>query len=177
MGPITAKVEIDLPREQIFETIADLALRPSFTGDYQREYRLERVESRGIGAGARFKARPGGAWTNTEIARIEAPYRLVEEGRTGRTNRVATKTVWQLVELPSGVTEVSVTYFTQPVTVFDHLSELRLRAESRHRRGWEESLRRLREQLETGLISGIEPIQVAGRDRIAVPPSGTLASI
>jgi uncharacterized protein YndB with AHSA1/START domain len=177
MGPITAKVEIDLPREQIFETIADLSLRPGFTGDYQRDFRLERIDSRGVGAGARFRARPGGAWSNTEIVRIEAPYRLVEEGRTGRLNRVETKTVWELVELPSGVTQVSVTYFTRPSNLFDHLTEIRQRANGRHRRGWEGALRKLREQLETGIGTGIEPVRVAGKDRLPLAPSGTLASI
>lgn len=177
MGPITAKVEIDLPREQIFETIADLSLRPGFTGNYQREYRLARIESRGVGAGARFRARPGDTWASTQITAVDPPHRLVEEGRTGRLNRVATKTVWELVERPSGVTEVSVTFYTGPVTVFDRFTEVRQGAARKHRRGWEESLRRLRQSLESGLAARIEPLRVAGEDRVPTLPSGTPASI
>lgn len=175
MGPITAKIEIDLPRKQIFDQISDLALRPSFTEPYQTDFRLGRIDSRGVGAAARFRVRPGRAWMDTEITEVTSPYRLVETGRCGRYNRVPTKTVWELVELPSGVTEVSVTFMTMPENHFDRLNEVRLRAERRHLRGWNESLKRLREQLESGLATENEVVKVGGVDRFPMAPTGTFA--
>lgn len=176
MGPITTKVEIDLPRDQVFEQIADLAARPSFTEPYQSDFRLNRIESTGVGAAARFRTRPGG-WAGTEITSVEAPHRLVEEGNCGTLNRVPTKTVWELVELPTGLTEVNVTFLTMPVNLSDRIAELRQRAASRHRRGWQDSLRRLRDQLESGSTTELETVRVAGADRLATSPSGTLAAI
>ena len=176
MGPITARVEIDLPRDEIFEQIADLAARPSFTEPYQSEFRLQRLESSGVGAAARFRTRPGG-WSSTEITAIEAPHRLVERGQCGTLNRVPTKTVWELVELPTGLTEVRVTFFTDPTRRIDRVKEHFQRAASRHRRGWQESLRRLRDQLESGATSELRTVQVAGGDRRPVAPPGKFAAI
>lgn len=177
MGPITVRVEIDLPRSEIFAAISDLARRPSFTEPYQSDFRLERLASTGVGAGARFRTSVGRAWMNTEIVEIEAPHRLRERGSAGRLNRVPTTTVWELVELPTGVTEVEVTFFTRPANPFDRLTELRQRAERRHRRGWQESLNRLREQLESESGSAPAAVQVAGQDRLPRMSTGTLASI
>lgn len=177
MGPITAKIEIDLPRRQIFDQISDLALRPGFTEPYQTDFRLGRIDSRGVGAAARYRVRPGRAWMDTQISEVSAPHRLVETGHYGRYNRIPTKTVWELVELPTGVTEVSVTFATFPEKIFDHLYEKRVRAERRHLRGWNQSLQRLREVLESGLSIETEAVSVGGVDRLPVAPTGTLASI
>lgn len=177
MGPITVQVEIDLPRSQVFAAIADLAQRPAFTEPYQTEFRLERIESTGVGAAARFRTSVGGGWMSTQIVEVAAPHRLLERGRCGRLNRVPTTTLWELVELPSGVTGVSVTFLTEPATAFDRFTEFRQRAERRHRRGWQDSLNRLREQLESEAGLGRAAVRVAGRDRIPGLPTGTFAAI
>lgn len=175
MGPITVRVEIDLPRSEVFAAISDLARRPSFTEPYQSEFRLLRLKSTGIGAGARFRA--AGGWMSTEIVEIEAPYRLLERGRCGRVNRIPTTTAWELIELPAGLTEVSLTFATYPTNLFDRANELRTRAERRHRRGWQGSLNRLREQLESEFEPASTAVEVGGQDRLPRMPTGTLAAI
>lgn len=177
MGPITAKVEIDLPRSEVFAEIADLARRPRFTEPYQTDFRLMRLESAGVGAAARFHSSAGGGWMSTEIVEAQAPHRLLERGHCGRANRVPTTTAWALVELPSGLTAVEVTFFTDPSSVFDRLTEMRQGAERRHRRGWRESLDRLREQLESGSEAERAAVGVAGQGRLSLLSTGTLASI
>ena len=64
MGPVSAEVEIDVPRQQAFEAIADLALRPAFTDHFLSDFHLTRIESAGVGAGARFRfaVRPRAVW-------------------------------------------------------------------------------------------------------------------
>ncbi len=55
MGPVSAEIEIDVPRERVFAAIADLARRPSFTDHFLDGFHLTRIESSGVGAGARFR--------------------------------------------------------------------------------------------------------------------------
>lgn len=148
MNPVHAEVEIDAPRERVYEVITDLAWRPAFTEPYQQDFHLERIESRGIGAAARYRARPGKTWFATEIAVLQPPHLVVERGATGTLNRVPTTTVWELVETPLGLTRVSLTFFTRPERLVDRVREVLGRASRVHRRGWSESLQRLRALLE-----------------------------
>jgi len=105
MGPVSAEIEIDVPRERVFETIADLARRPSFTDHFLSGFHLTRIESRGIGAGARFRvASPlRKVWMDTAIVELEQPHKLTERGRGGRANRIPATTVWELLDGPGGV--------------------------------------------------------------------------
>ncbi len=166
MGPIRVQTEVDAPRERVFDYLSDLANRPAFTEPYLTSFRLERIESRGVGAAARFQARPGSAWTSTQIEQLDSPHRIVERGRTGRVNRVPTTTVWELIETPGGVTRVTVTFFTQPNNPFDRAAELGRRASRGHRRGWQHSLRNLREVFESDAAKAPR-IRVAGGNRYA----------
>ena len=61
MGPIHAEVEIDAPRERVFALVGDLSLRPSFTDHFLTGFHLTRLESRGVGAGARFRVEDAAA--------------------------------------------------------------------------------------------------------------------
>ncbi|HET7574281.1 MAG TPA: SRPBCC family protein, partial [Solirubrobacterales bacterium] len=67
MGPISAEVEIDVPRERVFALLADLAARPSFTDHFLTGFHLTRLDSAGVGAGARFRAegRLRSVWMDT----------------------------------------------------------------------------------------------------------------
>jgi uncharacterized protein YndB with AHSA1/START domain len=98
MGPIAAEVEIDVPRERAFALIGDLSARPSFTDHFLDGLRLTRLDSTGIGAGARFRAKAPlrSVWMDTAIVEQEAPHRIVERGSGGRSNRIRTHTVWEL---------------------------------------------------------------------------------
>ena len=52
MDPIELSINIDRPREEVFEYLADIANHPEFTDHYLKEWRLTRVDSYGRGAGA-----------------------------------------------------------------------------------------------------------------------------
>jgi len=163
MGPVSAEIEIDVPRQQVFEAIADLALRPAFTDHFLTDFHLTRIESTGVGAGARFRfaVRPRAVWMDTTIAVADEPHRIVEHGRGGRGNRIPSTTTWELTEGPGSLTRVRVSYWTEPSNPVDRGLELLSAASIPYERKWREALRRLREQLESGGL-GAARVAVAG---------------
>jgi uncharacterized protein YndB with AHSA1/START domain len=165
MGPISAEITIDAPRERVWEIVRDLADRPSFCDHFQREYRLERIESRGVGAAARFRvdAPRMKIWMETVVEEADPPYRLFERGRGGRVDRIPVFTVWELAVGAGPATEAKVTFWTEPGQPLDRIRE-HLGAERWIRRQWSRALRRLKELAESG--APIEPIAVAGADRL-----------
>ena len=166
MGPVSAQVDVDIPRADVFEAIADLARRPSFTDHFQSGFHLTRIESAGVGAGARFRGGPRrrAVWMDTTIEEVDAPHRLVERGRGGRANRIAATTVWELLEGPGGLTRVSVSHWTEPAKLVDRVLEVVSGAAGWQERRWREALRRLRDLLESG-DPPPGPIAVAGGNR------------
>ena len=160
MGPVSAEIEIDAPRERVFEVIGDLARRPSFTDHFLTGFHLTRIESSGIGAGARFcVASPlRKVWMDTEIVELEQPHRLVERGCGGRVNRIPVTTVWELTEGAGSLTGVRVSHWTEPSNPLDRALELLAANSVWDVRGWRESLRRLRDLLESDAPS---PARVA----------------
>jgi uncharacterized protein YndB with AHSA1/START domain len=163
MRPAHANIHIDAPRERVFEVISDLANRPSFCDHFEHEFHLQRLDSTGVGATARFRADKFPHWMETEIAEIHAPHRLVERGRGARADRMKLGTAWELVEGPHSSTEVSVTFWAEPGT---HIDKLRTGSSATrwHARQWKKALKRLREIAENE--EPIEPVQVAGASRI-----------
>jgi uncharacterized protein YndB with AHSA1/START domain len=162
VGPISLTISIDAPRERVFDFICDLGTRPSWTDRFASEYRLERVEARGQGAGARFRvdAPAGVRYMETVIAEAERPFRIVEHGRGGRLDRIPIRTVWELEEGPT--TTVRLTFWTSPPSAFDRVKEL---GRSRWwKRRWSRALRRMREIIESG--AAVERTEVAGGDRL-----------
>lgn len=153
MGPLSAEIEIDVPRQRAFEAIADLALRPSFTDHFLSDFHLTRIASRGIGAGARFcfDVRPRRVWMDTTIAELEEPHRIIEHGRGGRGNRIPSTTLWELTEGPGALTRVRISYWTEPSGI-DRALELLSAASIPYERRWREALRRLRDLLESGQL-------------------------
>lgn len=162
MGPVSAEVEIDVPRQRAFEALADLSLRPAFTDHFMAGFRLTRIDSSGVGAGARFRfaVRPRRVWMDTAISECEAPHRVVEHGRGGRGNRIPSTTLWELTEGPGSLTTVRVSYWTEPGHL-DRGLELLSGASIPYERHWRVALRRLRDLLESDELSG-ERIGVAG---------------
>jgi len=152
MGPVSAEIEIDVPRQRAFDAVADLALRPGFTDHFLSDFHLTRIESRGVGAGARFRfdVRPRRVWMDSTITEVEEPYRLLEHGHGGRGNRIPSTTLWELTEGPGALTTVRVSYWTEPSNPVDRALELLSAASISYERGWREALRRLRDQLESG---------------------------
>jgi uncharacterized protein YndB with AHSA1/START domain len=168
MGPLSAEVEVDVPRERAFEVIGDLAARPSFTDHFLTDFHLTRIESLGTGAGARFrvKAPLRSVWMDTTIVEQEAPFRIVEEGRGGRANRIPAHTVWELTQGPGSLTAVRLSHWTEPANSLDRALEIASGASFWQHRGWREALRRLREVLESER-AGVERVAVAGGNRYA----------
>ncbi len=163
MGPVSAEIEIDAPRERVFEVIGDLARRPSFTDHFLTGFHLTRIDSSGVGAGARFcVASPlRKVWMDTEIVELEQPHKLIERGRGGRVNRIPTTTVWELTEGTGSLTRVQVSHWTEPSNPLDRALEVLAANSASAQRGWRTALRRLRDQLESGKAAPA-PVAVAG---------------
>ena len=161
MGPVSAEIEIDVPRGRAFATIADLAQRLAFTDHFVDCFHLTRIESTGVGAGARFRLRlpPRSVWADTAIVELEEPQRIVERGRCGRGNRIPSTTIWELTEGAGSLIRVRVSHWTEPSNPLDRALEALSGASMRLERDWREALRRLRDMLESG-----EP----ARQRVAV---------
>jgi uncharacterized protein YndB with AHSA1/START domain len=168
MGPVSAEVEIDLPREEVFELLSDLAARPSFTDHFLTGFHLTRIDSRRIGAGARFhvKGPLGGFWVDTTIDELTAPHRIVEHGHGGRSNRVPSTTLWELTGGPGSLTKVRASFWTEPANPFDRAKEVFTASSVWLERDWREALRRLRDQLEAGARID-DRVAVAGGNRHA----------
>lgn len=168
MGPISAETEVDVPRERVFELLSDLAVRPRFTDHFLSDFHLTRIESSGLGAGARFRVQAPlrSPWEDTAIVELEAPHLIVERGHGGRVNRIPNQTVWELTEGPGSLTTVRVSHWTRPTNPLDRGLEVLSTGSIWQQRGWREALRRLREGLEEGVWEG-QRIAVAGGNRYA----------
>jgi uncharacterized protein YndB with AHSA1/START domain len=168
MGPISAEVEIDAPRERVFETIGDLAARPSFTDHFLSDFHLTRIDPIGVGAGARFRVQAPlrSIWMDTTIVEQDRPFRILEQGQGGRVNRIPVKTVWELTEGPGSLTTVRVSHWTEPGNQLDRALEVITTASVWQERSWREALRRLRDRLEADLHDD-DRIAVAGGNRYA----------
>jgi uncharacterized protein YndB with AHSA1/START domain len=167
MRPVSATIVLDVPRERVFDFLSDLANRESFTHGFIEDLRLERLDSSGVGAAARFRivGRGIGMWMETVIAELDRPHRIYETGHGGRTDRIATFTVWELVEAGGEGTEVTVTFWTEPTHPWDKIRE-KLGHARRFRKKWRSALEQLREVLERG--GPVERVRVAGEPRIPV---------
>lgn len=164
MGPVSAKLTIDAPRERVWELVSDLALRPSFCDHFLREFRLQRVESAGLGAAARFRvdAPRFAYWMETVVTELDPPYMLLERGKGARIDRMPTGTAWELVSSGGTMTDVTVTFWTQPVHPVDRLKD-RLASSRWYERQLGRALERLRAIAEGE--SAAEPLRVAGASR------------
>src|SRR3954453_23509171 len=97
MGPVSAEIEIDAPREQVFAALLDLGVR----------------------AGSRFcvKGPMRKVWMDTTIVSTDPPFRIVEEGEAGRGNRIRSHIAWELTDAPGALTCVRVSHWTEPAGV------------------------------------------------------------
>lgn len=189
MGPVSATIIVEAPRERVFELISDLAARPAFTDHFTSELHLEQVRTNGPGAAARFRVdAPGNRyWMETVIDGADPPRRIEEVGRGGRADRIPMLTTWELapepgrtswdlverpdgaaweeVEGPDSTTEVKVTFRTEPSRLADRAKEVLAPGGRRwHRRQWKRALRRLKDAVEGG--EPVERVRLAGGDRV-----------
>lgn len=165
MGPVSAEIAIDAPRERVFAILADLSNRPAFCDHFQRSFRLQRIDPAGIGAAARFHVEAPffHFWMETVIAGLEAPHLIVEDGSGGRIDRMPVGTAWELTEAPGGMTAVRVSFWTEPARALDRFKDALMPA-GWHRRQWRRALGRLRDLAEAD--ERIERLHVAGASRV-----------
>ncbi len=114
MDPVTSEITIDASRERVYAALADLAMRPLFCDHFQEDYRLQRIQSRGVGAAARFrvKAPRFPVCMETVVRELDPPHMIVEHGRGGRLDRIPAHTTWELVESAGTMCEVTVSFWT-----------------------------------------------------------------
>jgi uncharacterized protein YndB with AHSA1/START domain len=123
VDPVTVSIVVDAPRERVFDYLRDIANHSEFTDHYLVDWHLTRIDSVGLGAGARFRVKAPGnrfSWGDVTFVEVDAPHRIVEAGRIGKNNRIRTLGVY---ELAPGTTRVRFTLETVPVTLSDRLME------------------------------------------------------
>jgi uncharacterized protein YndB with AHSA1/START domain len=150
VDPVELSINIDRPREEIFEYLADIANHPEFSDHYLKDWRLTRVDSFGRGAGARYKMdapRQRFGWSDLTFVSVDPPREIIAMGRGGKFNRIKTFASWTLEPAPGGGTRVEFVFETEPALPTDRL------VEAFGFRGWykrksAKALRRLRSILE-----------------------------
>jgi hypothetical protein len=165
VDPFTVSVNIALPRERVFEYLADIANHAEFSDHYLVNWRLTRVESYGEGAGARFRAKQPlnrFSWADMTIAELARPFKIVTRGRGGKFNRIKMIGTYEIYEGHGADTcRVEYTYETDAHVPSDVIPEIL------GRRGWtkrkaNKGLKRLRAILEEDRQRGKRP-SVAAR--------------
>lgn len=172
MREVTVHTVISAPREQIFDFVADLSNRPAYCDHYLREFRLARVNSRGVGAAARFRLDGPLAkeWAEIEIKVCDRPKRIVEEGRVGRLGRSRLVAVYDFIPEAAGTTRVELTTYSEPGHFLDKVKHAG--AHGWVKRRSRKALRRLRDIFETRSTSDLARVTIAGADPGKAPRFG-----
>jgi uncharacterized protein YndB with AHSA1/START domain len=142
---------LDAARERVFDYLADIANHAEFTDHFLKDFRLERLDSRGVGAAASFRiaCRLASLWAEAVLTEVERPYRIVAEGQTGRLGRIKIRGAYTLTPHNRDMTRVELTFSSEPATRTDYLREL-LAARPSLKRQTRRALHRLRFILEEG---------------------------
>lgn len=172
MRQVTVDTVIAAPREEVFDFVADLSQRPSFSDHYLKDYRLAGAKPVGVGAGARFLlAAPFfGERAGIAVVEFDRPSRIVEEGGVGRRGRSRVAAVYDFSEDADGNTRVALTTSSEPATMTD-----RLRQRGAHRwvrRQTNKALKRLKQIFEDPGSKPLERVTVAGYDPAKAPRFG-----
>ncbi len=164
MDPFTVSTTISIPREEVFEYLADIANHAEFTDHYLVDWHLTREDPYGTGAGARFRVKAPlnrFSWADVTFAEVQPPYRIVEQGRGGKYNRIRMLGTYTLSPGPSGSTKVEYSLETVPVMPSDRLMEA-VGGRAWSKRQASRAMRRLRSILEENRDRG-KRATVAGR--------------
>jgi uncharacterized protein YndB with AHSA1/START domain len=170
MRPVRSKITIDRPIGEVYDYLLDIASRPEFAPDLFLDFRLTRIESKGVGAGARYRLsrKLRDRFAGTTITQAVPSERILEEGSTGRAGRVPMAVEFLLEEQPGGTTKVVVGFESHPLNLVDQIREFGFRRHIRAR--LPRALKRLRDILEGSPSAkrGQRPT-VAGLDSLYVP--------
>jgi len=138
MRPFSVSTVVDVPRERVFEYLSDIANHTEFAGNHLQDFRLERENSSGVGAAARYRiAFPlGRAWAESVIAELDPPHLIRLEGQMGRLGRIKTEAAYRLTQAGHDMTRVEYTFAARPGSPADRIKDLLgfrlwLRAKSR----------------------------------------------
>lgn len=172
MRQVTVETVVSAPREQVFDLVGDLSLRPSFADHYLKDYRLAGANPVGKGAAARFlldspvfSERAG-----IQITEFDRPRRIVEEGGVGRRGRSRLAVVYDFASEAGGNTRVEMTTFSEPGNWVD-----RIKHRGAHRwirRQSRKALRRLKEHLEQPGRKPLTRVTIAGYESGKAPRFG-----
>jgi uncharacterized protein YndB with AHSA1/START domain len=164
MDRFTVNTTIGLPREEVFEYLADVANHAEFWDHYWVDWRLLREDSYGVGAGARFRIKAPFnrfGWGDMTLVEMTPPFRIVTRGRGGKFNRIRMLGIYTLSVGPSGTTTVEYSYETEPALTTDRLMET-FGGAFWTRRQVRRAIRRLRLVLDEGRDRGRRPTVAAG---------------
>lgn len=153
-----------MPREQVFEYLADIANHAEFNDHWLVDWHLTRESSYGKGAGARFRVKAPlnrFSWADVTFADVQPPYRILERGRGGKFNRIRMLGTYELSPGASGTTRIQYTFETEPAMLSDRLLEA-LGGTIWTGRQLRKAIRRLRTILEEGRGRG-QRVSVAAR--------------
>jgi len=151
MRPVTISRTVDAPRERVFGYLSDIANHAEFSDHYMRDFRLERLDSRGLGAAASYRLDfpLGKQWGDAAIIELEPPYLVVLEGRLGRIGRIRTRAEYRLTPADHDMTRVDYRFEAESGSLVDRLKEV-LGLRGWLRRAGRRALGRLAHVLEEG---------------------------
>src|SRR5688500_12014047 len=165
MREVTVSATISAPREQVFDFVCDLSVRPSFADHFMEDYRLARVLPVGVGAAARFKIDLplANEYAELTITKAERPRQIIEEIRVGRRGRSRAVAVYDFERESAHVTRVQLTTYGEPATRVDRFRQFG--APTWMRRKTKKALDRLRMvfeepdrvEMKRATIAGFEP--------------------
>jgi uncharacterized protein YndB with AHSA1/START domain len=172
--PISVHAYVSAPREEVFDLLADIAARPSWTDHYLKDFRLESPRTYGVGAAARYRldAPLDRRWGETELIEADRPRRIVEATRSGRLGRTRGEVVYDLSPQGRSLTHVEMTVWTEGGSARERLKE-KLGGRRWLRRQAKKSLERLRTILEEHSDEPHEHVTVAGWEQARGPRFGT----
>jgi uncharacterized protein YndB with AHSA1/START domain len=106
LKPVVASVQVDRPREEVFDFLDVLANHEPFTDHMLVDWSYS-GPARGVGARARMRAKLPGPkdWADMEVVEARAPVTIVEEA-VGAGGRRRTRGTYTLTERPGGGTDV-----------------------------------------------------------------------
>lgn len=173
MLPVTVHASISASREEIYEHVADLALRPAWCDHYLKDYRLAHPKSKGRGAAARYliDAPLSSVYMEVTIVEAESPRRIVERAHGGRNLRSRGGVSWDLTRAGQGLTRVEMTAWIEPGTPREALKQ-RLGMHGWMTRQGRTALERLRLIFEEGSAESLARATIAGFEPLKAPRFG-----
>jgi hypothetical protein len=173
MLPVTVQASISASREEIYDHVADLALRPAWCDHYLKDYRLAHPRSKGKGAAARYliDAPLSSMYMEVTIVEAERPRSIVERAHGGRNLRTKGGVTWDLTRAGEGLTRVEMTTWTKAGTPREAFKE-RLGMHLWMTRQSKAALERLRLIFEEGSQEPLARATVAGFEPLKAPRFG-----